>query len=453
MSDQLSHHYEQQLAYLSLHDSLTDLPNRSFFIESLHQWLEQLNQQKQRQQIAVVTLDVDRFKVYNESLGSTGGDSLLQALAKRLKLIARNDDIVARFGSDEFALLIAMNQTDRIEVIAQRYYRLLNEPFLVGDQSLFIALSTGIAIAPQDGQDVQTLLNRANQARIQAKQAGGNQFQFYRSSMTQAVHKRLALEQDLRNAIGQHQLKVLYQAKINAQTGQLAGAEALIVWQHPLLGQLNPEVFIPIAEETGLIIEIGAWVMFEACRQACLWRQNHPNFHISINLSARQFLSDQLIDQVKRAVGICHFPADALDLEITESLAMVDIEHTTQTLNQLKALGVQLSLDDFGTGYSSFAYLRAFPVDTLKIDRSFIMRIGTENAIPADEKIVTAIIAMAKSLGLSVVAEGVENAYQMEFLRQHACNLLQGYYCGRPLSAHDFEQLALQRYNVNLASE
>lgn len=453
MPDQLSQHYEQQLAYLSLHDSLTDLPNRSFFIESLHQWLEQLNQQKQRQQIAVVTLDIDRFKLVNESLGSIGGDALLSALANRLKRIARNDDIVARFGSDEFALLIAMNQTDRIEVIAQRYYRLLNEPFLIGAQSLFIALSTGIAIAPQDGQDVQTLLNHANQARLQAKQAGGNQFQFYRASMTQAVHKRLALEQDLRNAIAQDQLQVLYQAKINAQTGQLAGAEALIVWQHPQLGQLNPEIFIPIAEETGLIVEIGAWVLFEACRQTCLWRQKHVHFHISINLSARQFLSGQLVNQVRRAIGLCQFPAEALDLEITESLAMVDIEHSTKTLQQLKALGVQLSLDDFGTGYSSLAYLHAFPVDTLKIDRSFIMRIGTEEATQYDEKIVTAIIAMAKSLALNVVAEGVENAYQMQFLREHACNLLQGYYCGRPLSAHDFEQLALQRYNVKLASE
>lgn len=453
MPDKITQQYEQQLAYLSLHDALTGLPNRSFFIESLHQWLDQLAHQQHLQPIALLTLDVDRFKHVNESLGSAGGDALLKQIAERLKLIARSGDIVARFGSDEFALLIAMREQDDIEVIAQRYYRLLHDPFIVAGQSLFVALSTGIAIAPQDAQDVETLLTRANQARLQAKQAGGNQFQFYRASMTQSVNKRLALEQDLRNAIAQQQLQVLYQAKVNAQTCQLEGAEALVVWQHPTLGQLAPETFIPIAEETGLIVDIGAWVLFEACRQTCLWRHQLAHFHISINLSARQFLSDSLINNVKQAISLCRFPAEALDLEITESLAMVDIEHTTQTLNQLKALGVQLSLDDFGTGYSSLAYLHAFPVDTLKIDRSFIMRIGTENAIPADEKIVTAIIAMAKSLGLSVVAEGVENAYQVAFLRQQQCKLLQGYYCGRPLSASDFEQLAQQRYNVKLASD
>ncbi len=452
MPEQIAQQYEQQLAYLSLHDSLTGLPNRSFFIESLHQWLDQLAHQQHLQSIALLTVDVDRFKHVNESLGLAGGDALLKQIAERLKTIARSGDIVARFGSDEFALLIAMREQDDIEVIAQRYYRLLNHPFEVAGQTLFVALSTGIAIAPHDAQDVETLLTHANQARLKAKQAGGNQFQFYRASMTQSVNKRLALEQDLRNAIAQNQLQVLYQPKVNAQSCELEGAEALLVWQHPTLGQLAPETFIPIAEETGLIVEMGAWVLFEACRQTCLWRQQHPRFQISINLSARQFLSDSLIDTVQQAISLCHFPAEALDLEITESLAMVDIEHTTQTLNQLKALGVQLSLDDFGTGYSSLAYLHAFPVDTLKIDRSFIMRIGTEEALPADEKIVCAIIAMAKSLELSVVAEGVENAYQVNFLRQQDCQLLQGYFCGRPQSATDFEQLAQQRYNVKLAS-
>lgn len=453
MPEQILKKYEQQLAYLSLHDTITGLPNRNFFIESLHQWLEQLNHQEQPQHLAVVSLDVDRFKLVNESLGSSAGDELLKQIAERLKRIARNGDIVARFGSDEFALLISMREHDDIEIIAQRYYRLLSDPFLVAQQSLFVALSTGIAIAPQDAQDVETLLNHTNQARLKAKQAGGNQFQFYRASMTQSVNKRLALEQDLRNAIEQQQLQVLYQAKVNAQSCQLEGAEALVVWQHPTLGQLNPESFIPIAEETGLIIDIGAWVLLEACRQTCIWRQQLPHLQISINLSARQFLSEQLIEQVRRAIALCQFPAEALDLEITETLAMVDIEHTTQTLNQLKALGVKLSLDDFGTGYSSLAYLHSFPVDTLKIDRSFIMRIGTEASTPADEKMVTAIIAMANSLDLSVVAEGVENAYQVAFLREQGCKLLQGYYCGRPLSASDFEQLAQQRYNIQLRSE
>jgi diguanylate cyclase (GGDEF)-like protein len=453
MPDQISQNYQQQLAYLSLHDPLTGLPSRSFFIESLHQWLEQLRQQPDLKSIALLTLDVDRFKHVNESLGSGGGDELLQQIAERLKLIARNGDIIARFGSDEFALLIAMREHDDIEVIAQRYYRLLSEPFVVAQQSLFVALSTGIAIAPQDAQEVETLLTHANQARLQAKQTGGNQFQFYRASMTQSVNKRLALEQDLRKAIERQELQVFYQAKVNAQTCQLEGAEALVVWQHPHLGQLNPEAFIPIAEETGLIVDIGNWVLFQACQQTQQWRLKLPHFHISINLSARQFASDNLVDQVKAAIERYQLPANALDLEITESLAMVNIDQSTHILKQLKALGVQLALDDFGTGYSSLAYLSVLPVDTLKIDRSFIMRIGTESATVSDEKIVTAIIAMAKSLELAVVAEGVENEYQCQFLRKQQCQLLQGYYCGRPLSANDFEQLALQRYNVNLVSE
>jgi diguanylate cyclase (GGDEF)-like protein len=450
MPNQISPDYQQQLAYLSLHDSLTGLPNRSFFIESLHQWLEP--SKSADQQIALLTLDVDRFKLYNQSLGSIGGDALLKAVADRLKLIARHNDIVARFGSDEFALLIAMNSGDSIEVIAQRFYRLLNEPFLINEQALFVSLSTGIAIAPQDGNDVQTLLNNANQARLKAKQTGGNQFQFYRSSMTQAVHKRLALEQDLRQAISKQQLELFYQAKVNAQTCQLVGAEALIVWQHPTLGQINPEDFISIAEETGLIVDIGYWVLDEASRQVCLWRQELPEFQISINLSARQFLHEGLLEAVNQTLTRYSLPAAALDIEITESLAMFDIDHSTRTLQQLKTLGVQLSLDDFGTGYSSLAHLRDFPVDTLKIDRTFVMRIGTETAQPADEKMISAIIAMAKSLDLSVVAEGVENDYQRQFLKTQGCHLLQGYYCGRPVSVKDFEQLAQQRYNEALDS-
>lgn len=452
MPNSNSKDYQQQLAYLSLHDSLTGLSNRHFFMESLHQWMDQLNQQQSQQLLAIFSIDIDRFKHVNESFGSAGGDALLKQLAERLKQIARNGDIIARFGSDEFALLVAMNQQDDIEIIAQRYYRLLNAPFQLGQQSIFISLSTGIALAPQDAQDVETLLTHANQARWQAKQAGGNQFQFYRASMTQSVKKRLALEQDLRSAIENQQLQVVYQAKIDAQTGELDGAEALVVWNHPLLGKLNPESFIPIAEETGLIVDIGYWVLMEACRQACQWRQHHARFHISINLSARQFLDNRLVEQVKKALSLGCLPANAIDLEITESLAMIDIQHTTHTLKQLKALGVQLSLDDFGTGYSSLAYLHAFPVDTIKIDRNFIMRIGTEAAKEADEKIVSAILAMAKSLELSVVAEGVENDYQRRFLQQQGCDLLQGYLFSRPLPAHDFEQLALQSYNVGLAS-
>lgn len=434
-----AHDTEALLNRLSLHDRLTDLPNRGFFMELLTQSLQR-SQQDSRRHLAVMTLDIDRFKLFNQSLGETGGDELLCAVAERLVRISRDGDAVARLGSDEFAVLLDLQPDDHIDAMASRYHRSLNNAFSIHQQETFITPSIGVALAPEDSDTPQGLLAAANIAKTRAKKAGGNQFQFYTASMNEQASRRLKLENDLRRALTNGQMQVYYQPKIRSRGLSLAGAEALVRWQHPELGMISPVDFIPIAEETGLILDIGRWVLLQACQQSAQWRRHLPGFHIGVNLSARQFLQDDLVAQVADTLSATHLPASALDLEITESLAMSDAERNIAILHDLKKLGVHLSIDDFGTGYSSLSYLQAFPVNTIKIDRSFIMRIGTEQGSKADEGIAAAILAMAHSLDMSVVAEGVENIEQVQFLSRHGCQLLQGFHFGRPMPAQDFAQ-------------
>lgn len=434
-----AHDTEALLNRLSLHDRLTDLPNRGFFMELLTQSLQR-SRQDSRRHLAVMTLDIDRFKLFNQSLGETGGDELLCAVAERLVRISRDGDAVARLGSDEFAVLLDLQPDDHIDAMASRYHRSLNNAFSIHQQETFITPSIGVALAPEDSDTPQGLLAAANIAKTRAKKAGGNQFQFYTASMNEQASRRLKLENDLRRALTNGQMQVYYQPKIRSRGLSLAGAEALVRWQHPELGMISPVDFIPIAEETGLILDIGRWVLLQACQQSAQWRRHLPGFHIGVNLSARQFLQDDLVAQVADTLSATHLPASALDLEITESLAMSDAERNIAILHDLKKLGVHLSIDDFGTGYSSLSYLQAFPVNTIKIDRSFIMRIGTEQGSKADEGIAAAILAMAHSLDMSVVAEGVENIEQVQFLSRHGCQLLQGFHFGRPMPAQDFAQ-------------
>lgn len=432
---------EATVSRLSLHDSLTELPNRRFFLELLSQELQKragASLDNNQVYISVLTLDIDRFKLFNQSLGNHGGDLLLRAFSDRLVQITRENDQVARLGSDEFAVLLEMNPQDHIESIASRYHNALILPFMIGQEEVFITPSMGVSIAPSDADQAESLIACANAAKTRAKQAGGNQYQFYKANMNQQASKRIKLEHDLRRAIELNQLALFYQPKIASNGLNLVGAEALIRWHHPEWGMISPVDFIPIAEETGMILEIGKWVLNEACRQAAIWRKKVPDFHMAVNLSARQFLQDDLIEQVQQALSDNHLPPKALDLEITESLAMADAERNITILHQLKAIGISLSIDDFGTGYSSLSYLQAFPVDTIKIDRSFIMRIGTEESKKSDEGIASSIVAMAHSLDMSLVAEGVENEVQVAFLVGQGCEVLQGFHFGKPLPADEF---------------
>lgn len=429
------------ISRLNLHDCLTDLPNRNFFIEMLTQALQKrANSKDGNAQLSVLTLDIDRFKLFNQSLGINGGDTLLKELAVRLTQITREGDVIARLGSDEFVVLIDMHLDDKIEAIASRYHSNLVKSFNINDTEVFITTSLGIALAPLDSDQAEPLLAFANTAKTRAKSAGGNQYQFYTASMNQQAAKRLKLEHDLRRAVELGQMRVYYQPKIASNGLRLVGAEALVRLQHPEWGLVPPDSFIPIAEETGMILEIGNWVLNESCTKAVAWRKQIPDFHIGVNLSARQFLQDDLLEQVKEALATSQLPAAALDLEITESLAMADAQHNIEILRQLKALGIHLSIDDFGTGYSSLSYLQAFPVNTIKIDRSFIMRIGTPEGGKADEGIASAIIAMAHSLDLTLVAEGIENETQANFLTQQGCEVFQGFYFGRPVPSDIFEK-------------
>jgi len=431
---------EATISRLNLHDALTDLPNRNFFMEILVQALQKRSNSKESNaQLAVLTLDIDRFKLFNQSLGITGGDALLKELAARLIKITREGDSIARLGSDEFVVLLDMNPEDQIESIAGRYYNSLLSAFYIHDNEVFMTPSLGIALAPLDSDQAEPLLACAHTAKTRAKRAGGNQYQFYTASMNEQAAKRLKLEHDLRRAVELGQMRVYYQPKVAANGLGLVGAEALVRWQHPEWGLVRPDEFIPVAEETGMILEIGHWVLNEACLKAAVWRQRIPNFHIGVNLSARQFLQDDLLVQVQNALATSKLPAAALDLEITESLAMADAQRNIEILRQLKTLGIHLSIDDFGTGYSSLSYLQAFPVDTIKIDRSFIMRIGTPEGGKADEGIAAAIIAMAHSLDLTLVAEGIENEAQAHFLTKQGCEVFQGFYFGRPVPADELE--------------
>jgi diguanylate cyclase (GGDEF)-like protein len=430
---------EATITRLNLHDSLTDLPNRNFFMEMLIQGLQKHTSKGSKAQLAVLTLDIDRFKLFNQSLGIQGGDDLLKALAERLAQITREGDIIARLGSDEFVVLLDMTAEDHIEAIAGRYHNSILKAFTIHGEEVFITPSLGIAIAPLDSDQAEPLLACANTAKTRAKHAGGNQYQFYTASMNQQAAKRLKLEHDLRRAVELGQMRVYYQPKIASDDLRLVGAEALVRWQHPEWGLVRPDEFISIAEETGMILEIGKWVLDEACQKAVAWRQRIADFHIGVNLSARQFLQDDLLQQVEASLRNSKLPAAALDLEITESLAMADAQHNIEILRELKQLGIHLSIDDFGTGYSSLSYLQAFPVDTIKIDRSFIMRIGTPEGGKADEGIAAAIIAMAHSLDLSLVAEGIENEAQAAFLTRQGCEVFQGFYFGRPVPHDAFE--------------
>ena len=439
---------EAEIYNLAYYDELTELPNRELFSQSLERTIERAERDDKK--FAVLFVDLDRFKRINDTLGHSIGDQLLKDVAHRLAKCVRSTDSVAhihrengetirlaRLGGDEFVIkLYGIDSEDTVASIARRIINELTPPFNCGGHQFVVTPSIGIALYPQDGQSGEQLLMNADSAMYSAKNLGRNNFKFYSETMrTKSLH-RLDLENQIRTAIEEEQFSLHFQPKVDARTFRLVGAEALLRWQHPSRGAIAPADFIPIAEETGLIIPLGQWVLQEACRQVKVWTGTAVGaVPVSVNISSHQFRDGSLAEDVAASVQAAGIQPGLLELEITESVLMQEVESTLVELETLKRSGVSLSIDDFGTGYSSLSYLKRFPIDTIKIDRSFVQELhqGADDAA-----ICAAILAMATQLGLKVVAEGVETREQLEFLRRHDCDHIQGFIFGKPLSASRF---------------
>lgn len=414
---------EERLDHLAHHDPLTNLPNRLLFLDRLNQAISQA--QRAKNPVALLFLDLDRFKVINDTLGHIIGDQLLKEAGHRLSSIVRDGDTFARLGGDEFNIILTyMSHAQDAATVAQKLLDLLSQPFFVEGNELFITASIGITLFPTDGVEAQTLLKNADAAMYRAKEQGGNQYQFYSPIMTIKAHERLAMETGLRHALARSEFAMYYQPQVNLRTGEIVGMEALIRWLHPTWGIISPTDFIPLAEQTGMIVPIGEWVLRTACAQNKAWQSaGFPPMRVAVNLSSRQLREKGLVELVGRALGETGLEPRFLDLELTESLIIPNAEPTIETLRDIRAMGVQIAIDDFGTGHSYLNYLKHFPVDKLKIDTSFIRNIVTD---PSDAAIASAVILLAHNLGLKVIAEGVETEEQMAFLRKNRCDQIQG---------------------------
>ena len=435
--------YQEELEHQANYDALTGLPNRNL----LHDRLKRaVFAQRDVRPIAVVFVDLDHFKFINDSLGHTQGDKLLAIIAERLDSIVREGDTVARLGGDEFVLVLNdQNKEDVIFRAMQRVLSKVSEPMTIDGQELYITCSAGVSLYPQDGPDIETLLKNADVAMYRAKENGRNNFQFYTPEMNDLANERLALEHSLRRALERRELLLHYQPKVELGTGVIVGAEALVRWQHPEWGLIEPERFIPIAEETGLIVQIGAWVLHTACNQSRLWQDaGLPPVTISVNLSARQFRQENFVEMVTRILNETGLKPEHLEIELTESMLMHNAKAAIAILRGLKSIGVRLSLDDFGTGYSSLNYLSRLPIDALKIDRSFVQQIGDQDAY-GDGILAQAIISLGHSLNLRVIAEGVETDAQLKFLKEHQCDEVQGFYLGKPTMPEEFAKMLAEK--------
>ncbi len=436
------HDAERRIRHLAHYDSLTSLPNRTLLNTHL---TEVINTARERRRgAAVLFTDLDRFKYVNDTLGHQAGDELLLAVAQRLRSCVRDGDLVARTGGDEFVIVLDnLDNGSMPEDVAERILASLSRPFELHGRQFTITLSVGIALFPNDGHDGATLIKHADTAMYLAKERGRNNYQFFDHGLSERFSERLDLENRLRQAVDEMQLALFYQPQVDTLSGELIGMEALIRWRQPDGSMIPPDVFIPIAEESGLIVPIGAWVLHEACRQNQAWQtEGLSRVPISVNLSARQFDDAGLLDTIRGTLAVTGLAPAFLDLELTESLVMRNPEHTRNLLAECKKLGLQLSVDDFGTGYSSLANLKRFPIDRLKIDRSFIDEIVTQ---ADDAAIAQTIVAMAHTLRLEVVAEGVETDAQLALLRRWRCDAYQGYLCSRPMSAEDMTRLLRTR--------
>ena len=433
--------FEQELEFQARHDILTGLANRALLRERLEQAMAVTR--RSGLPLWVVFIDLDRFKFVNDTLGHDAGDLVLKSVAERLGGATREVDTVARLGGDEFVLLLPQHGNGEPgAAILQRIQDAVAQPLQLGEYEFFLSCCMGVAVYPDDGVDADTLIKHADIAMYRAKEQGRGHWQFYASSMNAGTLERLELESELRHALERGQFHLEYQPQLDLASGAVVGMEALLRWQHPQLGRVPPASFIGLAEEMGLIIPIGDWVLRTACAQARAWQlAGHGPLRLAVNLSARQFKQKNLLHAVAQALADTGFDAACLELELTESMVMHDVEQATAIMAKLKALGVQLSIDDFGTGYSSLAYLRHFPIDVLKIDKTFVNDITHSMD---DAAIVRAIISLAHSLRLKVIAEGVETEQQLAFLRRHGCDQMQGYLFSRPLAAPAFETLLLE---------
>jgi diguanylate cyclase (GGDEF)-like protein/PAS domain S-box-containing protein len=441
---------EQRVHHVAQHDVLTGLPNRSLLQDRLGQAVSYAN--RSGRPVWVMLIDLDRFKFVNDSMGHKAGDVLLMTVAARLRGALRDSDTVARLSGDEFVALLSEHHDEPLTPdIVQRLMDAVAQPVMLGTKEFFVTCSIGVAVYPSDGTPAENLIEHADIAMYRAKKLGRNNFQFYSPAMNEESLERVRIESALRNALERNEFVLHYQPQVDLKTGQIVGMEALIRWKHPELGMVSPVRFIGVAEDTGLIVPIGAWVMRTAAAQNKAWQDaGLGRLRVAVNLSARQFASSDLLQNIEAVLNETGLDPACLELELTESLFMSDVTPAVELLHRMKSLGVNLSIDDFGTGYSSFSYLSRFPIDVLKIDRSFVNDIGHD---ANDAAIVASIIALAHNLRLSVIAEGVETAEQLDYLRHQGCDEMQGYYFSRPLPAQEFEQLLRQRRGLALLED
>jgi len=443
-----------RVEFIAYHDSLTTLPNRSLFSKLLGHSISQAHRYKR--QLAVLFLDLDRFKNINDTLGHEAGDQLLQEVAARLKTCLRDSDTVARLGGDEFVVMLPELDVEKYTAtVARKILSAVARPFVLAGQEYRVTASIGISTYPQDGLDEQTLTKNADVAMYKAKEEGKNNFQFYSEKLNASALERASLESHLRHALERNEFQLYYQTKRDIRSGQITGMEALLRWQHPDLGTVAPRKFIPLAEETGLIVPIGKWVLRTACMQNVAWRnQGLIHVNMAVNLTARQLFDENLLTDLRKILADTGMDAHLLELEIAEGLLMRDVEKTLRVLRGIKAMGVRIAIDDFGIGYSSLASLKQFPLDSIKIDRSFIHDFAS---VAEDQALTEAIIAMGRTLSLTVVAQGVETKEQADFLRQNACDEFQGFYLNKPMPADQIAELIRAQPDIpdidsNLAS-
>jgi diguanylate cyclase (GGDEF)-like protein/PAS domain S-box-containing protein len=428
---------EARLHFLANHDPLTGLPNRLMFNERLQQALA--NAQRTGDQVGVLFVDLDRFKNVNDTLGHTIGDRLLQQVAGRIGACVRGTDTVARLGGDEFALILTNVQHDEdAQIVAQKILDALRPAFEVDGHEIYITASIGIACCPPSGEVAEMLLQRADVAMYSAKSLGKDTFQLYMPEMDAVAYERMVLENNLRRALERNEFLLYFQPQVSMEDHRIIGVEALLRWQHPELGLVSPIEFIPLLEETGLILPVGDWVLTEACRQAKLWLDGGSPVRVAVNLSVRQFTQTDLAAKVERILNHTGLPAELLELELTESIFMENIDQNVHTLRRMKELGVSIAIDDFGTGASSLTYLKHFPIDTLKICQSFVLNVPTNSE---DAAIASAVIGLAQNMSMVSVAEGVETTEQLAFLRERRCDHIQGFLFSKPMPAEELSQV------------
>lgn len=427
---------EREIHQLAYYDTLTGLPNRALFNDRLRRAVAQ--GLREGTQVGLLFLDLDQFKAINDTLGHSVGDLLLQTVAQRLQSCVRDEDTVARLGGDEFVITLSHLPSERSPaLLADRILSLLSQPVKLGDREFFSHASIGIAIFPGDGHDTDTLLRNADTAMYAAKEGGRNTYRYFSNEMNTRAMEKLQMATDLRRAMDREEFFLTYQPQLDLETGKITGVEALLRWQHPEEGLIPPARFIPLAEETGVILPLGEWVLRTACNQAMAWRAaGRPQMRMSVNVSGKQFRQPDFIETIERVLKETGFDPRWLELELTESVIMEDVQTAIMTLTDLKIRHINLAIDDFGTGYSSLIYLKHFPIDRIKIAQEFVRDIPCD---ADDVAIVEAIIAMARTLNLSVIAEGVEKQEQLQMLRWHRCTEMQGYYFARPMEVKEFD--------------